>query len=346
MLNKPINSKPKIITIIAPNIKNGGGKELLLYLLDYLEENYTEIKVIVYLDSSLSDISEMPNRQIILLSSPIEKIQLFYKKIDNALYFGNLPPLRKANNTMVYFHNPYLLMGIQELYSKSISLFLKYSLQQFYIKHFIKNAHIVACQNTLIENKFNIKYNFMNVKLLPFFRVCSNSTKPQNKIYDFCYVSLAHPHKNHTMLLNALEILSRKNISLTLALTIEVDKTDLIQQIEKINSEKIIKIHNLGVLPKEEVCTLYAQSRCLIFPSKEETFGLGLIEAIDMDLDIIAANLNYVYQVIEPSNVFDPNDPEDCAEVIERYLLEGSHKKSVGLIENEINALINILIEE
>ena len=34
------------IIIIAPNIKGGGGRELLEYLLEYLEDKYKDIKVI------------------------------------------------------------------------------------------------------------------------------------------------------------------------------------------------------------------------------------------------------------------------------------------------------------
>ena len=30
----------KAINIIAPNIKSGGGKELLEYLLEYIDDNY------------------------------------------------------------------------------------------------------------------------------------------------------------------------------------------------------------------------------------------------------------------------------------------------------------------
>ena len=78
------------ISIIAPNIKSGGGKELLEYLIEHIEENYLELKVILYLDSSLGHIHATNNREVILLSSSIEKIKLFYKRIDNGIYFGNL----------------------------------------------------------------------------------------------------------------------------------------------------------------------------------------------------------------------------------------------------------------
>jgi glycosyltransferase involved in cell wall biosynthesis len=334
------------IIIIAPNIKGGGGRELLEYLLEYLEDKYKDIKVIVFLDDSLSFIMKTQNRQVVILDNVIDKVKLFYKKFDNALYFGNLPPLRKSHNSIVYFHNPYLLMKWNKLILSSIRIFIKYVLQQVYLHIYMKNVDIVACQNQIIKDKFIKKYSNNIVEVLPFFRLCVKKERDlTNNLYDFCYVSLAHPHKNHTVLFKAMNILSNKGISVSLAVTIENDKNELINEIRNINSLGFVKIDNLGVISKKEVCQLYSKSKCLIFPSKEETFGLGLIEAVDMGLDIIAADLDYVYQVVNPSMVFDPESAKMCAEVIVQYL-KGKNKKSIGLINNKIDKLIDKLIKD
>lgn len=335
-----------LISIIAPNIKNGGGLELLLYLFEYINDNYPNLKCIIYVDESIQAIQSTKNIKIVYIKKDIDKIKLFSKKIDNALYFGNLPPLRKAKNSLVYFHNLYLIMSFKKLTKTSARLFIKYFLQQLYIRFFIKNIDIVACQSSYIKNKFIEKYSFQNVQVLPFFRLCDKKYKKEKKIiYDFCYVSLAHPHKNHDKLLEACDLLSKKNISFSLALTIEYDRDDLIEKINFINQKNIVNIVNLGKISKENVCKLYSQSRCLIFPSTEETFGLGLLEAVDMGLDVIASNLNYVYQSIEPSLVFDPNSSFDISVKMKRYL-EENIQKSKGKLDNKIDKLINILIKE
>lgn len=333
------------IYIIAPNIKNGGGLELLLYLLDHIKKEYKEIKVIVYIDNSLQMIQSSGNIKVFHIESSLKKIKLFFQKIDNALYFGNLPPLVKSNNSIVYFHNPYLLMPFKRLLTTSLIFFIKYFLQQQYIKLFIKNISIVACQNKNIKEAFIKKYSFKNVELFPFFRLCNKSLlKNISKQYDFCYISLAHPHKNHHRLLEACEILSNEKISFSLSLTIEEGHNELIKKIDKINKKNIVKITNLGLLPKQKICKLYAQSKCLIFPSTQETFGLGLIEAVNMDLDIIASDLDYVFQAIEPSAVFNPFDSTDIANKIKEYL-DGNMKKSFPIIENKIDILIQTLIK-
>lgn len=331
------------LNIIAPNIKSGGGLELLIYLLEYIEKEHITT---VYVDSSLQMIQSKNNIKVIHISSTIDKIKLFTKKIENSLYFGNLPPLVKSKNSIVYFHNPYLLMSFNTLLQSSLKFFIKYTLQQLYIKMFIKSVDFVACQNKKISNDFVSKYNFQDVKLLPFFRLCDKKLNTtHSKIYDFCYVSLAHPHKNHERLLNAVEMLSDENIALSLALTIEDGHEQLIEQIEKINKKGIVKITNLGLLPKEDVCKLYAQSKCLVFPSTQETFGLALIESVKMGLDVIAADLDYVYQSIKPSLVFNPNDTNDIASKLKMYM-NGNVKKSETIIDNEIDQLIKFLIKE
>jgi glycosyltransferase involved in cell wall biosynthesis len=330
-----------ILSIVAPNIKNGGGKELLEYLLKYIDQKYPYLIVHVYLDSSLMNIKIVNNRKVFLLSSSLGKVFLFGKKINNALYFGNLPPFRKVNNSMVYIHNPYLVMTFTQLWGKSMYLFFKYSMQKIYIKIFIKNVDIVACQTKVVRNAIKSIYRHKNIKLFPFFQLCNNYKKTKNvKKYDFCYVSLAHKHKNHTLLLNTLELLANKGVHLRLAVTIEKDKRALIDHISRINIIGSVQVTNMGVISKKAVCKLYSDSKCLVFPSLEESFGLGLIEAVEMGLDIIAADLKYVYEVVNPSLVFDPSSPQSCANAIEKYLMLGQYSTSTGVIENKIDHLV------
>jgi glycosyltransferase involved in cell wall biosynthesis len=333
-----------IINIIAPNIKSGGGKELLEYLLEYIDTNYLNIKVTVYLDRLLSNIKSTNNREVIYLDSVQDKIKLFTKKLKNSLYFGNLPPLVKSKNSIVYFHNPYLLMSFSILKKSSFEFMIKYMLQQLYIRLFVKNVDVVAVQNKEIKNNFINKYKYDKVDLLPFFRLCDKNII-DNKIYDFCYVSLAHPHKNHDRLLDAMQILSDKNIHTSLVLTIEDGHNKLKEKIDTINKQGIVNIVNLGILKKEDVCKLYSKSKCLVFPSTQETFGLALIESVHMGLDVIASNLDYVYQSIKPSLVFDPTCSDDIADKLKIYLSTRINKSDI-IIHNEIDKLIKILIEE
>ncbi len=333
----------KTITIMAPNIKAGGGLELLLYLVEHVRKQHKQIKFDIYVDESIKNIKSVDNISVIHIGGSLNKIKLFSKEMENTLYFGNLPPLVKSTNSIVYFHNLYLLLSLDKLRKTSVKFFMKYSLQQLYIKLFVKNVDFVACQNNEVKDKFIEKYNYKKVELLPFFRLCDRELlKKYNKIYDFCYVSLVYPHKNHSELLDACEILSKENIPFSLVLTISDNHKNLLDKIENINKNGIVSIVNLGVIPKEYVGVLYAQSKCLVFPSSQETFGLGLIEAVNMDLDVISADLDYVYQSVEPSLVFDPKNSADIALKMKYYLQE-EVKKSYSKIDNKIDDLIALV---
>ena len=333
----------KVINIIAPNIKSGGGKQLLEYLLEYINDNYLDVSVNVYVDTSLN-IQSNHLLNVIIVTSEVRKIILFFKKFENVIYFGNLPPLRKSKNSLVYFHNAYLLMNLKKIFSSNNKFLYKIMClaKQLYIKFFIKNIDTIVCQTNMVRNEVKIKYTHENIKVLPFYKVCKK-IDIKNK-FDYCYISLAHPHKNHQKLFDALKILEKKNIHLSLAVTVELHKEDLIRTIKEINSNNVIKIFNFGVVPKEKVCELYAQSKCLIFPSFEESLGLPLIEAVDMGLDVISSDLNYVYQVINPSLTFNPNDVQSIANTIQKYN-DNSNSKSEGKIKNRISELLELILK-
>ncbi|NRA54149.1 MAG: glycosyltransferase [Gammaproteobacteria bacterium] len=333
-----------IINIIAPNIKNGGGKELLEYLVDYLLLHRKNIKVNLFIDHSLEHFVDKENLKVVYFSSVIKKILLFGKKIDNAIYFGNLPPLVKSRKSLVYMHNPYLVLNLSKLYKSGFKMFIKYSLQQLYIHTFLRNVDFFVCQNQLMKNNFQKLYGNVNAKVTPFFRRCEG--KDTNKKYDFCYISLAHAHKNHELLLDALDIMSRKGVYCSIALTIEKTRDDLVSKINTINSQGSLEIVNYGILPKSKVCDLYNKSEVLVFPSEKETFGLPLIEAAQVGLKILAPNIAYVYQVVEPSMVFDHLDKYDLAEkMIDMIQNADNYIAAKSLVEDQVSELVDFVTD-
>tara|TARA_B110000967_G_C18682414_1_gene458789 strand:- start:20 stop:751 length:732 start_codon:yes stop_codon:yes gene_type:complete len=235
-------------------------------------------------------------------------------------------------------------MNLKKIFSSNNKFLYKIMCltKQFYIKFFIKNVDFIVCQTDKVSKQIKMKYSHENIKVLPFYKVCKKIDIKKN--FDFCYISLAHPHKNHQKLFEAVKILEREKLHLSLVVTVESNKEDLIRMIEEINENSIIKIVNLGTISKEKVCEVYAQSKCLIFPSLEESFGLPLIEAVDMGLDVIASDLNYVYQVINPSLTFNPNDIQSIANTIQKYN-DSSHPKSEGRIKNRISELLELILK-
>ena len=61
-------------------------------------------------------------------------------------------------------------------------------------------------------------------------------------------------------------------------------------------------------------------SNALIFPSYFESFGLPLLEAKNLNIDIVASEKDYVRDMVDPKETFDPSSSNSIARAIKRYL--------------------------
>jgi len=76
----------------------------------------------------------------------------------------------------------------------------------------------------------------------------------------------------------------------------------------------------MGFLPHQELLLLYSSTRYLIYPSLYESFGIPLLEAKQAGLYIVAAELDYVRDSVNPDQSFDPNSAVSIARAIKRSL--------------------------
>ena len=293
-----------MINIIAVNIKTGGGLNLLEELLFYLEENnYLNVKV--YVDSKYIIKVKSKNILYIKVKGFINKIKIFSLKLNNVLYFGNLPPLiGGGKHRVLYFHNAFYLQSYYQLIKKFQFKFLLYKI---YIRIYLRNIDYVFTQTKYISDLFRSFFK-METEVVPFFKRLDLNNYSSNKIkYDFCYVSLPSPAKNFNILFEALKLLNSKKYKLSIALTIPVEYTNLINKISFFDDTNI-KIFNLGSISHSDALTTISQSKIFLFPSLVESYGLPLIEAAQLKKIILAPNLPYVFEVIEPSMTFNPNN--------------------------------------
>jgi glycosyltransferase involved in cell wall biosynthesis len=73
-------------------------------------------------------------------------------------------------------------------------------------------------------------------------------------------------------------------------------------------------------LPHDQIKLLYGQVQALIFPSTFESFGLPLIEARQAGLPVLAPELDYVRDVLDPEQAFNPESPLSIARAVKRFL--------------------------
>ena len=126
-----------------------------------------------------------------------------------------------------------------------------------------------------------------------------------------------------------------------MAITLPPDiETGLLNNVARLQ-KKGLKIINLGWLPHSEVLLKYEVSGALIFPSLRESFGLPLVEARKFNIPILASELDYVYDVCEPEETFDPASPRSVARAVKRFLDISLSLRKVNDPKDFINYIFN-----
>ncbi len=335
-----------MILIDALHVNNGGGKILLDYLIKKLE--LSDLSVYYLLDIRVKNKIQTikSSNKTIYLKPTIFSRYLFYKKnkykFVNILCFGNLPPFFNTNsNVFTYFHN---LMYLN--IPKEITLIerIKFQLKINILNQVKEYSSIWLVQSNMIKENLQTKYKISSdkVQVLPFYEQFSCIQENFNREKGtFIYVSNGTPHKNHERLIEVFcqfYDLYRKG---KLVLTINDDYT-LIKELILYKIQQGYPIENIGYVDRKTLQNNYLKSEYLIFPSLAESFGLGLIEAIDCGCKVIGADLPYTYEVCEPSIVFNPMENESILKAFENSLNDNINP-TIPVIKNNINLLINLL---
>ena len=276
------------------------------------------------------------------LKPSLIKRHIFYLKNKNKFSkifaFSNIPPTVKMKcEVITYFQNVILL----DKGYKNIKLELKkivFKLLRNYTNYWFVQTNSV--KNLLEKNDIQAE----KIKVYPFFQQYDSKIL-QNKIqeYKFIYVSSGEEYKNHKNLFLAFQAFNKEFPATELIVTISNNYKDLITLI---NNYKLsgININNINNMTHQAILQKYNDIDFVIYPSLKESFGLGLIEAAQFNLPIITADLDYVYDVIEPVEVFNPNDIESILNSFRKFKNLIS-KKSNLKVENKLNQIIEELLK-
>jgi glycosyltransferase involved in cell wall biosynthesis len=335
-----------MILIDCLYINNGGGKVLLDYLVPQLEK---QNKDIFYLFDKRceNDFKTIPEeRKVYLEPSLISRLK-FYKKNKNrfikVLCFGNIPPVIKLNATVyTYFHQPMFLNIPKEFhFTQRLIFHLKIAV----LKMNLENSDFWMVQHNFMKQglvrKFNLKPN--TVLTYPFYPnedlEISTDKSEENS---FIYVSSGAAHKNHLRLIDSFCAFYDKSKLGKLILTVDKKTypTLCVYIYEKVKAG--YPIENIGFVSRESLITYYKNAEYLVFPSLEESFGLGIVEAIECGCKVIGADLPYMHQVCQPSILFNPFINKEIEKAF--YLASiKKENKTIKKIDNKIDELISLL---
>ncbi|MDG4476049.1 glycosyltransferase [Thiovibrio frasassiensis] len=326
--------------IHATNIHQGGGYSLLSALLDACPG---EQEVVALLDRRIPKPTNIPGTMFIKFVQPSIR-QRFYaewwlwqnvRSQDTVLCFGNLPPLFKLRgHVIVFVQNRYLVERVA-LRSFYIKARLRLGLERLWLSWRAGNVDEFVVQTpsmrtALLSSGCVVK---QPVHVRPFVKVSGGYQRTMSlkhvrqdghKRYDFFYPASGDPHKNHRRLVKAWCLLAEQGLFPSLCLTLDANvSSELCIWIDEQKLRYGLKLENVGFLPHDKALLLYVQARALIYPSLFESFGLPLIEASQSCLPVLAAELDYVRDVLDPEQTFNPESSISIVRAVKRFLGEG-----------------------
>lgn len=315
------------IILNAPNIHQGGGRSLLLSLLEVLKDD-ADVTFVLDTRMPLPEGANLKGKVYRVKATLFSRLwfewrlRRFVAPDTLLLCMGNLPPLFAHQGLQqVFVQNRYLIDDVS-LASFPLPVRIRLMIERWwlrsrsgYVKSFIVQT---PTMQRLIKNVLGV-----DAEVFPFAAIASDiklDHSDKSSRYDFLYVASGEPHKNHKRLIEAWILLAEKKIFPSLCLTLDEKRfPDLCVWISAEIKQYHLNISITGECSHNEIRHLYRQSSAMIYPSLFESFGLPLIEAAIAGLPILASNSSYVTDVIRPTDQFDPVFPNSIADAVCRF---------------------------
>lgn len=322
------------IHLHAPNINTGGGLILLKYFLEKYGSNIKTAEFDIRSKNKLKIPSNIKYNFVknSILSRILSEIRVFFflSKNTKSYFFNGIPPLLPNRSNVTIIIQNRLLVDKEYIKCFGAKSKIRLMIESLVLKYCHKRKYNYVTPTTSMNDLLRA---FLGEKtkttIMPFIfnvdinEISTNSIRSSvgNEAI-FLYVASGEPHKNHINLLNAWVMLKSEKITPTLVLTINSKQyPDLSKTIENYKKKHNLKIINQGEIEFEKVIDLYKKSTALIFPSFVESFGLPLVEAQQYSLPIIAPEKDYVRDVCNPIETFDPHSINSISRAVKRFLL-------------------------
>ena len=341
------------LIIYAPNVGGGGGLVLLQQLLN---AHWSSERCVAILDRraqatigehvfgfdvhwSTSNVSGrlQAERLVARLAAPGDVV----------LCFHNLPPLLPSKGRVFVYVQNANLVGLIPTSPLRGWVRLRYVAERAIAR---AGCHRVERYMVQTESMASALANWFGrdappIDILPFATQSAAiplrvPTAPDRR-WDFLFVSDGALHKNHERLFAAWELLAQRGHLPSLAVTLHPARDFRVRRLlATIVQRSGARIEDLGFLPHAEVLAAYRKTGALIFPSLAESFGIPLLEARDARLPILAPELDYVRDLVDPEVTFDPTSVRSIARAVLRFLGVPAERHQVLSGQDVAGALI------
>jgi glycosyltransferase involved in cell wall biosynthesis len=338
--------------IYAPIVRAGGG----LVLLQALLMNWTgrpELRAVLD-ERALSELNIPAGIAVDWAPSGLLgrlrtewRLKAAARDVDCILCFHGLPPFfvgRRVRPRIVVLVQNRLIIKRGSLRDYPILTRLRLLFERFLLRGRASSINDIIVQSRSMESDLSAvlsqRTGLPRVHVRPFAAVdLIDAPSSSERRYDFIYPATGEPHKNHNRLLEAWECLAQEGLKPSLALTLGSQDEKLWNRLRVRAAGKGLCVTNLGTVSRPLMGKAYGQARALIFPSTKESFGLPLVEARFLRLPILASELDYVRDVCDPHETFDPDSAASIARAVKRYLGQKENRVAIETPEAFWNAL-------
>jgi len=175
--------------------------------------------------------------------------------------------------------------------------------------------------------KTKVVYHGLSPSFGPSNKESLSDLMPDHRPY-MLTVSSVGQHKNIETLLQGFAGMTVKGIDENLQLLIAGATLDA-----KLHRALLVLANSLGIADRveflgrmdpESLATLYRQAKVFVFPSRLESFGIPLIEAMACGVPVVASSLPVCREICQDAaSYFTPGDPESLAEKVLTLLSNG-----------------------
>ena len=327
---KPFNK----LFIHASNVHQGGGRSLLDALLKAFQGDIVlsvDVRMPLSGDLSKSIYVKRVNPSLMCRFNAERWLARSVASEDVVLCFGNLPPLFKlSGHTVVFVQNRYLIDDVK-LNGFPLGVRFRLIIERLWLSCKMSNVSEFIVQTPTMKRLLELKTRGrVPVRVLPFVSESKGYKRGELHLkkvqkeseFDFVYLASGEPHKNHLRLISAWCLLAEEGLFPSLCLTLDAARfPGLCQEIEAMHQQYGLKVVNAGWLSHQEVLSLYKMAGASIYPSTLESLGLPLIEARQAGLPVLAPELDYVRDVLDPEQTFDPESAVSISRAVKRFLV-------------------------
>jgi glycosyltransferase involved in cell wall biosynthesis len=208
--------------------------------------------------------------------------------------------------------------------------------KKLFLSQVIKNADAISVLTNDYEKLISEKYGVSKEKftIIPngtYFKAKNISSNVHHKSIRLLFVGRLSVQKNVPLLIKALHIcITQYNLPFYLQLAGDGEKrAEIEKMIKKLHLEKEVTL--LGNVAQKDLADVYSNSDIFILPSRSESFGTVIIEAMASGIPVIATNIPAVKNIItnEETGLLVHQSPKELANAIVRLATDTTLRKNI-----------------